>query len=87
MMPMSADTQSVLNELTPIFQNVFENDELVIDENTTSADVEGWDSLAHIRLIVSIERALKIRFAAAEIATLANVGELARVILQKKSTG
>ncbi len=84
---MSADTQSVLNELTPIFQNVFENDELVIDENTTSADVEGWDSLAHIRLIVSIERALKIRFAAAEIATLANVGELARVILQKKSTG
>ena len=84
---MSADTQTVLKELTPIFQNVFENDALVIDENTTSADVEGWDSLAHIRLIVSIERALKIRFAAAEIATLANVGELARVILHKKSTG
>lgn len=82
---MSADTQSVMNDLIPIFQNVFENDELVIDQNTTSADVEGWDSLAHIRLIVSIERALNIRFAASEVATLANVGELARVILQKRS--
>ena len=81
---MSADTQPVIIELIPIFRNVFGNDELVVDENTTAADVEGWDSLAHIRLIVSIERALKIRFAAVEVATLANVGELARVILQKR---
>ena len=82
---MSADTESIMNDLIPIFQNVFDDDDLVVDQNTTSADVEGWDSLAHIRLIVSIERALNIRFAASEIATLANVGELARVILQKRS--
>jgi len=84
---MTLDNKTIINELTSIFHNVFGDDDLVIDENTTSQDVEGWDSLAHIRLIVSIERAFNIRFAASEVSDLANVGALAHLIMKKRLNG
>ena len=82
---MFPDIQSTIKQLTPIFRDVFDDDDLVIEQNTTAQDVDGWDSLAHIRLVVSIERALGLRFSAAEISGLVNVGEMAELILKKQA--
>ena len=56
--------------------DVFDIDQLSITEATTAHDIEEWDSISHIRLIVAIERAFKIRFTNAEIEGLKDVGDL-----------
>ena len=65
--------------LTPIFRDVFDSDSIVVTPALSAKDVEEWDSLGHVRLIVAIESDLGIRFDAAEINGLKNVGELVKV--------
>lgn len=77
--------QFIAEGLTPIFRDVFDDDELVISEVTTARDVEGWDSLAHIRIMVSIEKVFGVRFTAAEISKLKDVGTLAELVLNKRA--
>ena len=74
---------NILEQLIPIFRDVFDDDELVLKPSTTAQDVDGWDSLAHIRLVVSIEKAFKLRFSAAEVSSLKNVGEMADLVGRK----
>ena len=74
----------LLNQLTSIFQEVFDNESLAIGVNTTAEDIDGWDSLTHIRLVISIEKALSLRFSAAEVSDLVNVGEMIELILKKQ---
>ena len=81
---MPNNCHAIVEKLTPIFQDVFDNDGLTISESTTAKDVDGWDSLAHIRLVVSIEKAFGIRFSADEISNLENIGALAEIILKKQ---
>ena len=61
---------SLRERLQTIFRDVFEDDNLVLRDSMTAHDVEGWDSLAHINLIIAVEQELRIRFAAAEISRL-----------------
>tara|TARA_B100001093_G_C26640762_1_gene933079 strand:+ start:360 stop:602 length:243 start_codon:yes stop_codon:yes gene_type:complete len=75
-----------LSLLQPIFQEVFDDDDLIIELTTAAKDVDGWDSLAHIRLVVAIERALDMRFSASEISDLENVGEMCELIISKSQT-
>ena len=82
---MSKDISSTITLLTPIFHDVLDDDDLVLEETTTAQDIDGWDSLAHIRLIVSIEKAFGLRFAASEIAELENVRAMAELILKKQT--
>lgn len=77
--------QFITDKLTPIFCDVFDDDELVITEVTTAQDVEGWDSLANIRVMVSVEKAFGIRFTAGEISNLKDVGALAELVLIKQN--
>ena len=63
--------------------DVFDVDDLVITDATTAEDIEEWDSLHHIRLVVAIERAFKIRFSNPEVESLKNVGDLIRLIDRK----
>ena len=72
----------VMGLLNPIFRDVFDDDELVIEGNTTAKDIDGWDSLTHIRLVISIEKAFDLRFTAAEISALENVGEMVELIVR-----
>lgn len=81
----SNSTQFITDSLCPIFRDVLDDDELVISETTTALDVEGWDSLANIRIMVSIEKAFDVRFTAAEISNLKNVGALAELVLKKQA--
>jgi acyl carrier protein len=76
-------TAALYERIGPIFRDVFDDDELEIGPETTADDVDGWDSLSHIRLIVSLERELGVKFSSAEVGGLKNVGDLATLIRSK----
>jgi acyl carrier protein len=77
--------QAILQQLTPIFRKVFEDDELVPTLDMTAEDVELWDSMRHVRMVLSVEKVLGVRFTTDEIAGLENVGAL--VLLAQKKLG
>ena len=79
--PMNRD--QIQSELTTVFRDVFDEPSLVLRDDLTASDVEGWDSLSHINMIVAVERAFRIKFALADISRLKNVGELISLIEQK----
>ena len=70
-------------KLLDIFREVFDDDELEIGDATAAADVDGWDSLAHINLVVAIESGFGVSFAAQEITALENVGDLKKLLAKK----
>ena len=70
-------------ELTEIFRSVFEDPMLTLRNDMTAAEVENWDSLSHITLIVSIERSFHIKLTLAEVQRLHDVGVLIQLIYQK----
>ena len=71
---------SVLDQVQEIFQDVFDDDELVVNADTTAADVEEWDSLMHVTLILEIESAFDVRFSSGDVAGLKSVGDLCALI-------
>ncbi|QYE37001.1 acyl carrier protein [Polymorphobacter sp. PAMC 29334] len=70
-------------KIADVMVDVFDVDELDITEATSADDVDEWDSLSHIRFIITLERLFKIKFLNEEIADLKNIGDLARVIQAK----
>ncbi len=77
------NTDEILNECTKIFVDQLDNDSITLKRETTAADVEEWDSLSHIQLIVAIEKHFKIRFTTAEIQGFKNVGDMCDTIEKK----
>ena len=77
--------EEILAQVNTIFRDVLENDKLVIKEETTGDDVEEWDSLTHLQLVIAIEKHFKVRFTSSEIINFSNVGEMCDGILQKLS--
>jgi acyl carrier protein len=73
----------VYRQLEEIFRDVFDDDSIVLTPETTASDIAGWDSVAHVDLIVSIETRLKIKFKTSELGTLHNVGQLVGIIEYK----
>ena len=80
-------TESNPKHFIPIFKDVFDDDELIINETTKAEDIDEWDSLAHIRLVISIEKVFELRFTTDEISNLANVGDMAKLIMKKQTSG
>lgn len=74
----------IRDQLTPVFRDVMDRDDIVLSDTLTADDVEEWDSLSHIRLMVTIEKQFSVRFTNAEIEGLKDVGELVRLIAKKK---
>ena len=72
-----------LAKLTPIFHQVFEDESVVINRETTADDIDAWDSLSHINLVLAVEMEFKIRFARGELQALKNVGEMIDLIEKK----
>jgi acyl carrier protein len=70
-------------QLTTIFEDVMDLDDVKLTENSTAADFEEWDSLSHIRLMVAIEKAFKTKFTTAQIEGFKRFGEVAD-LLEKK---
>lgn len=66
--------------LTGIFDDIFDIGPLKLTPETTARDIDGWDSLAHIRLIITVEKEFKIKFSASEVGKLEKVGDLVKLI-------
>jgi acyl carrier protein len=67
---------NLLEELQPIFRDVFDQPDLIITRESNASTVEDWDSLAHVNLVTAIEKRYKIRFALGELQELKNVGDM-----------
>ena len=73
--------EEVFERVTDIFRDVFDDDELVISDSTNSEDIEDWDSLEHIQLIVGMEKEFKVKFDIKTVNSLENVGQMVDLIL------
>jgi acyl carrier protein len=73
----------VMGTVNEIFIDVLENDSIVVEYETTAADIAEWDSLNHIALVVAIEKKFGIQFSAKEIQNFKNVGEMCEGIILK----
>lgn len=74
---------AIYEKLTGVFHSVFDDDTVVLSPALTADDVDDWDSLAHIRLVLSVEKAFGVKFSAAEVGSLKNVGEFVSLIQSK----
>ena len=74
------EAREIYVRLNKVFQDVFDDDTIVVRPSTTAADIEDWDSLEHITLITAVERAFKMKFKMGEISAMKNVGEMAAII-------
>lgn len=75
----------ILTALNQIFCDVFDDETLNITAETTSADIEDWDSLEHINLIVACEKKFNIKFNIQEVTQMKNVGDMVSLIQEKLS--
>lgn len=75
----------IWEDLTAIFRETLDNDELVLTETTTAKDVEGWDSITHVLIVVAVEKKFRVKFTASEIQQLQNVGQLAALVRRKQA--
>ncbi len=73
----------VYEKLNNIFREIFDNDSIVITDNTVADDIEGWDSLEHINLITAIEDDFNIKFTMRELSNMKKVGDMVDLILSK----
>jgi acyl carrier protein len=76
-------SSDIIQDLQIIFSDVLDLPDLCLSAESNASNVEGWDSLAHINLVVAIEKRYKIKFALAELRNLNNVGEMADLIVKK----
>lgn len=75
--------EEVYRKLNEVFQEVFDDESIIVRETTTSADIEDWDSLEHINLIVAVEKCFGIKFNMGEVTTMKNVGAMVDIILER----
>ncbi len=73
-----------LTDLTPIFRDVLDQPDLVLTRESSGYTVDGWDSLAHINIVTSIEQQFGVRFALGELQDLQNVGEMLDLLNRKR---
>lgn len=75
--------EEVYEQLNKVFQEVFDDDEITVNDATTSDDIEEWDSLEHINLISAVEQEFGIKFTMGQVVTMKNVGEMTDIILSR----
>lgn len=75
--------EEVLETVRGIFRDVFDDENLVVEDHTNSSDIEDWDSLEHIALVVSMEKEFGLKFDLKEVNKLENVGQMVDLIISK----
>jgi acyl carrier protein len=73
----------IRTKLNAVFRDVFDDESITVTDSTTARDIDGWDSLNHVNLIVAVEKAFAIKLTTREATTLGDVGELVRLIEKK----
>lgn len=74
------DEAQIYARLNDVFRDVFDDDTIEVAPQLSAKDVDGWDSLTHIRLILTVEKAFKTKFSTSEIGRLESVGDLVGLI-------
>jgi acyl carrier protein len=74
------DESDIYGRLTEIFEEVFDDDSITVTPALSAKDVDGWDSLTHIRLILTVEKAFKVKFSTSEIGKMETVGDLVKLV-------
>ncbi len=74
----------IYEKLNKIFRDAFDDESIVLTPGTSAIDIDGWDSFAHIDLVVTIEAAFGIRFTSAELETMKQVGDIVALIQKKQ---
>ena len=75
--------EEIFDKLNEVFQDVFDDEDIVVNDNTTADDIEDRDSLEHINLIVAVERAFGIKFTMGETTSMKNVGAMVDIIASR----
>jgi acyl carrier protein len=73
----------ILTELNNVFRQVFDDSSLTVTRSTTANDIDEWDSLTHLNLVVAVELKFGVKFALGELQSLKNVGDLADAVQRK----
>ena len=79
--------EEVFERLNAVFRDVFDDEDITVNDQTTANDIEDWDSLEHINLMAAVESEFGIKFSMGQVVTMKNVGEMADIILQKVQKG
>lgn len=79
------DKQEILKTINTILCDIFADPTLVITETSSAQNIDRWDSITHVNILMTVERTFKIRFSLGEIKQLRNVGEMVNLITQKLS--
>lgn len=77
------ERNDIMSRVQEVFRDELELDDLVLTDDTTADDVEEWDSLSHVQLVVALEKAFNIKFTSREILSWDNVGDLVDCIGKK----
>lgn len=77
------ERKAIFDELNEIFKDIFDDESIMIDEETIAADIEGWDSLVHVHLVVAIEKKFGIKLTMSEISLMKNLGAMVDIIDSK----
>lgn len=77
------ERKKIVEELQDVFRDVLDNEVIVLADDTTANDIEEWDSLTHIQLIVAIEKHFMVKFTSKEILSWQNVGEMVDTLIAK----
>jgi acyl carrier protein len=77
------DSAALITELEPIFRDILDQPNLNLKPESNASNVEDWDSLSHVNLVVAIEKRYRIKFALGELQELKNVGDMAQLIQKK----
>ena len=80
---MRMSREEIFETLNEVFRDVFDDESITVNDQTTAADVDGWDSHMHISLIDAVEEAFDIRFDMKTVVKMKNVGEMVDVIEQE----
>lgn len=75
--------EKVYEKLNEVFWDVFDDETIRVNDQTTAADIEDWDSLEHINLAVAVEKKFNIKFKMGEVTTFKNVGEMVDIIMSR----
>jgi len=73
--------EAIYEKLNEVFRDVFDDDSITVNAETTADDIEDWDSLEHINLVSAVEKAFGVKFTMAQVVGMKNVGEMVDVIL------
>lgn len=75
--------EEVFTKLNEVFRDVFDDETICVNENTTSEDIEDWDSLEHINLLAAVEQEFGMKFNMGQVVSMKNVGEMADIIMSQ----